>query len=164
MEMALPARSGPRPRTTPTNPHTQLDQQPTDPAIPQHLAARAFALPNVEERPSAISVPGARAVWLREGVPAGPREAFLIGREFAHLHPAPDHSLHLTLPPAWAEHVLAQGWGELHPVARMGLIPATTVMVYAPRDAEELEIVTRILHVSHHFAGGAGQCDHADQG
>jgi phospholipase/carboxylesterase len=161
MEMTLPARSGPRPHTTPTNPHTQLDQQPTDPAIPQELAARAFALPDIEERPSAISVPGARALWLREDAPVGPREAFLIGREFAHLHPAPDFSLHLTLPLPWTEHVMAQGWGELHPVAMMGLIPATTVMVYAPRNAEELEVATRILQVSHHFAGGRG--DHSDQ-
>lgn len=26
----LPTRAGERPRTTPTNPHTQLDRQPTD--------------------------------------------------------------------------------------------------------------------------------------
>jgi hypothetical protein len=159
MEASLPPRRGPRPRTTPTNPHTQLDQQPTDTLIPGQLAARAFALANVDERPSAISVPGARALWLRTEVPAGPREAFLIGREFAHLHPAPDFSLHLTLPPAWVDHVVAQGWGELHPVARRGLIPATAVMVYAPRNSEELAVVIRILQASHQFAGGAGQSE-----
>ena len=163
MTQALPRRSDARPRTTPTNPHTQLDQQPTDLTIARHLADRAFALPAVEERPSAISVPGARALWLREGVPAGPREAFMIDREFAHLHPAPDFSLHLTLPPAWVDHVLAQSWGELHPMATRGLIPATTVMVYAPRNAEELEVVSRILRVSHNFAGGPGQSDQSDQ-
>jgi hypothetical protein len=150
----LPRRSGARPRTTPTNPHTQLDQQPPDPAISDLLAERAFALPAVDERPSAISVPGARALWLREGMPAGPPEAFMIGREFAHLHPAPDVSLHLTLPPDWVDHVLAQCWGELHPMAQRGLIPATTVMVYAPRTAEELGVVSRILRVSHRFASG----------
>jgi hypothetical protein len=162
MTHVLPLRSSARPRTTPTNPHTQLDQQPTDPAIVKQLADRAFALPAVEERPSAISVPGARALWLREGVPAGPQEAFMIGREFAHLHPAPDVSLHLTLPPEWVDLVLAQSWGELHPMATRGLIPATTVMVYAPRNADELEVVTRILRVSHHFAGGPGQRDQSD--
>jgi hypothetical protein len=88
---------------------------------------------------------------------AGPREAFLIGREFAHLHPDPDFSLHLTLPPAWVEHVQTQGWGELHPMARRGLIPATAVMIYAPRNAEELDVVTHILQVSHQFAGGMNQ-------
>jgi hypothetical protein len=157
VEMTLPRREGPRPSTTTTTPHTQIDQQPVDPAAVRELAARAFALPDVEERPSAISVPGARALWLREGVPAGPREAFMIGREFAHLHPAPDFSLHLALPPTWVEHVLAQGWGELHPVAKMGLIPATIVMIYAPRNAQELEVVGQILSVSHGFASGNAQ-------
>ncbi|HVF00867.1 MAG TPA: hypothetical protein VNA27_05935, partial [Rubrobacteraceae bacterium] len=85
---ALLQRSGPRPRTTPTNPHTQLEQNP-DTSIVEELVCRIFSLPGVEERPSAISVPGARALWLREEVPAGPREAFMIGREFAHVHPMP---------------------------------------------------------------------------
>jgi hypothetical protein len=152
MEILLPRRTGPRPRTTPSNPHTQLDQQPDDPALIAELARRAFALPDVDEQPSAISVPGARALWLRSGVPAGPPQAFLIGREFAHLHPDPDSSLHLCLPPTWVDHVLERGWGELHPVARMGLIPATAAMVYAPRDTNELDVVTSILHASYHFA------------
>src|SRR5215216_2859575 len=98
----LPNRSGSRPRTTPTNPHTQLEQNPEREVVEQ-LARRVFALPGVEERPSAISVPGARALWLREDVPAGPQEAFMIGREFAHIHPMPDGSLHAALPPEVAQ-------------------------------------------------------------
>src|SRR5687767_2504102 len=94
----LPTRAGPRPRTTPTNPHTQLDQQPEDPAVAEELARRVFALPGVVEQPSGISVPGARALTLAAGERAGPPEAFLIGREFAHLHPSPDFSLHAMLP------------------------------------------------------------------
>ena len=43
----LPARAGDRPRTTPTNPHTQLDQQPTDLRWVEELAERVFALPGV---------------------------------------------------------------------------------------------------------------------
>ncbi len=88
MKRALPQRSGHRPRTTPTNPHTQLEQTPHT-SIVEGLVRRIFSLPGVEERPSAISVPGARALWLREEVQAGPREAFMIGREFAHIHPMP---------------------------------------------------------------------------
>ena len=67
-QKALPERAGHRPRTTPTNPHTQLDQNPQDPVV-QELARRVFALPDVEERPSAISVPGARALWFRDDLP-----------------------------------------------------------------------------------------------
>lgn len=151
----LPPRKGSRPATTPTNPHTQLDQQPTDAAIREQLAQRVFALPDVVERPTRISVPGARALWLRDDVAAGPREAFMIEREFAHLHPGGDQSLHLTLPPDLAETAIDAGWAELHPVARLGLIPATTVMVYAPRDDGELEVVYGLVLASYRYAGGA---------
>ena len=107
-ESVLPKRSGSRPRTTPTNPHTQLEQNP-QPEMVEELAQRIFTLPGVEERPSAISVPGARALWLREDVPAGPQEVFMVGREFAHIHPMPDGSLHAALPPETAQEAIRKG-------------------------------------------------------
>ena len=149
--MLLRRRPGSRPATTPTNPHTQLDQQPADAEQRALLAAAVFALPGVEERPSRISVPGARALWLAEGA-AGPPEAFLIEREFAHLHPEPDQSLHLMLPPAVATEAIEAGWAEQHPVARRGLIPPNAVMVYAPRDDGEREVVEQLVRSSHAFA------------
>jgi hypothetical protein len=152
--LELPHRADSRPRTTPTNPHTQLDQQPTDPRLADELARRAFALPGVVEEPSRISVPGARALVLAAGVPAGPPEAFLVGREFAHLHPAPDHSAHAMLPPEVVREAVEAGWAEPHPVARMGLIPETAVMLYAPRDDSELAVSEMLLRASRQFAGG----------
>jgi hypothetical protein len=150
--LSLPARRGERPRTTPTNPHTQLDQQPVDAAVVEELRRRLFALPGVVERPSGISVPGARALTLAAGEPTGPPEAFMIDREFAHLHPAPDHSLHAMLPVDLARAAIDAGWAELHPVARMGLLPATAVMLYAPRDDAELAVVEQLVGASHRFA------------
>lgn len=151
--MPLPRRPGSRPTTTPTNPHTQLDQQPSDSEQREQLAASVFALPGVVERPSLISVPGARALWLSDGS-AGPPEAFMVGNEFAHLHPAPDQSLHAMLPPALAVEAVEAGWAEQHPVARRGLIPANAVMLYAPRDDAEREVVEELVRASHAFARG----------
>lgn len=108
--IVLPQRSGVRPWTTDTNPHSQLDQNP--PAFVDALCARLFALPGVIERPSAISVPGARALWLLPENAQGPREAFMIRTEFAHVHPAPDGSLHAALPPDLADEVIAREWGS----------------------------------------------------
>src|SRR5919205_1320788 len=153
-ERVWPVRSGSRPRTTPTNPHTQLEQNPRREVVDE-LARKVFALPNVEERPSAISVPGARALWLREDVPAGPQEAFMIEREFAHIHPMPDGSLHAALPPEVAPEAIDKGWAEQHPVARMGYIPQNVVMIYAPRDAEEIEVVAGLVEEAYRYAGGA---------
>jgi hypothetical protein len=151
----LPPRAGARPRTTPTNPHTQLDQQPTDPRLADELARRAFALPGVVEEPSGISVPGARALVLAPDEAAGPPEAFLIDREFAHLHPDPDHSLHAMVPTDTVTEAVAAGWAEPHPVALRGLIPRNAVMLYAPRDEAEVDVIEGLVRASHAFARGA---------
>jgi Luciferase len=148
----LPRRAGDRPRTTPTNPHTQLDQQPSDLRWVEALAERVFALPGVLDEPSRISVPGARALILAPGEPTGPPEAFLIEREFAHLHPAPDHSLHAMLPPELVDEAIEAGWAEHHPVALRGVIPRTAVMLYAPRDEAELDAIESLVRASHAFA------------
>ena len=150
---ALPDRRGPRPQTTPTNPHMQLDQLP--PArVMASLAERLFALPGVREQPSAISVPGARALWLTPDTARGPREAFLVGREFAHLHPPPEGSLHAALPPSVASEAIVRGWAEIHPVARMGMIPENVVMLYAPRDEAETTVVLELVRSSLQYARG----------
>lgn len=99
-------------------------------------------------------MPGARALRLLPEAVKGPREAFMISTEFAHVHPLPDGSLHLALPPEVAQEVIRQGWGEQHPVAKRGLIPANVCMVYAPRDENEIEIVTGLVAATLRFASG----------
>lgn len=99
-------------------------------------------------------MPGARALVLSPEAARGPREAFLIGREFAHLHPLPDGSLHVALPPEVAAEAIARGWAEVHPAARMGLIPENVVMVYAPRDAAEIGVVLDLVRSALAFARG----------
>ncbi|MEM1418226.1 MAG: luciferase family protein [Myxococcota bacterium] len=148
---SLPHRAGPRPRTTDTNPHTQLDQNAPE-ALQQQVAAFMFGLACVREIPSQISVPGARAMWLHESCAAGPANAFMIGREFCHLHPASDGSLHLNLPEDILDEAIAHGWAEPHPLAARGIVPRNVVMVYGPRDDAELEIVKRLVAASHAFA------------
>ena len=150
----LGPRRGTRPATTPTNPHQQLDQNaPTD--LQEELFGRGLELAGVHPGPSGISVPGARAFHLEPRLAKGPLQAFMVGTEFAHLHPPYDGSLHLMLPEETALSVVALGWGELHPVVRMGLLPPTALMIYGPRNAPELEAVWLMLLASHAFARGA---------
>jgi phospholipase/carboxylesterase len=104
--------------------------------------------------PSHVSVPGARAFHLDPSAAGGPPEAFMVGTEFAHLHPAQDGSLHLILPEANAREVIAHGWGEFHPLVAQGVMPPTNLMVYGPRNDEELETVWRIVQASHANARG----------
>ncbi|HVL85060.1 MAG TPA: luciferase family protein [Pseudonocardia sp.] len=150
----LQQRSGPRPGVSRRMPHTQLDQQPDPGGVVTELARRIFdRLPDgVQIAPSGISVPGARALVLDDDTPTGPPEAFLVGREFAHLHPVPDSSLHLTLTPADVEAATAAGWAEPHPAVATGQVPPTVVMVYAPRTVAEIDVVADLVYRSHRFA------------
>jgi phospholipase/carboxylesterase len=96
-------------------------------------------------------VPGARAFHLPESAQPA-REAFMVGREFAHLHPESDGSLHLTLPPDEVNRVIENGWAERHPLAGQFGLPTNIVMVYGPRDEQELAVVEDLVCASHALA------------
>jgi hypothetical protein len=150
---SLPDRAGPRPGTGPAMPHQQLTQN-APPEWQEALLARAAGLPGVRVGRSGVSVPGARAFLLDEELAHGPPEAFMVGTEFAHLHPPYDGSLHLAVPAEMAAELERKGWGELHPLARLGVMPPTGLMLFGPRDSGELEVAWTVLQVSYGFARG----------
>jgi Luciferase len=145
----VPARRGPRPKTTQPSheqpgPHQQLsDIAPRD--LQEELLRRVRTLPEAEVGWSAISVPHARGFHLKPHAAKGPPEAFQRGSEFGHLHPEHDGSLHLSLPPALYDGVLQAGWGEPHPISG-------TMLVFGPRDEVELEVVWRLVQASYNWA------------
>jgi hypothetical protein len=144
--LELPRRAGPRPQTIGPRPHAQVSEN-APAQLQEAVAERALALPSVTEAESLVSVPGARAFVLDEEAAGGPPDAFQAGREFAHLHPPADGSLHLTLPDELADEVYEKGWGEPHPISG-------TPLIFGPRDEDELEVVWRILQASYRFASG----------
>lgn len=148
----LPQRAGARPSVSWTIPQQQeSDNAPAE--LQEALFARMSALPGVESGPSQISVPGARAVLAPDAT--GPEEAFLVpsAREFAHLHPAYDGSLHLVLPVDLAADAVAKGWAQVHMLAGIRLSPGF-VLVYGPRTEAELDVVAGLVEASHQFALG----------
>lgn len=150
----LPARKGPPPRMTATNPQEQLEQFPGDWRLVEALGDFAFALPGVEERPTQVAPDGSRALTLRPGLPAN-RAAFLVAREFAHVHNPPVGSMHMTLPSPYRELALEKGWILRHPFAIRHLGPPDAVFVFAPRDEEELQWAKLLVEVSHAWAFGS---------
>ena len=151
--MNLPQRSGPKPDTTNSLPHSQLTQHGPNHVIDK-LHDWCFSLPSVENEESGISVPGARALVLHDGTACN-HEAFMVGREFAHIHPHPDNgSMHVQLPAEDAEDVIKTGWGEDHFLVTMGRWPKGLVMVFSPRDDAELDAVKKIVGRSYEFATG----------
>ena len=152
----LQTRRGTPPRTTPAYPHEQLTQNgPT--SLQERLYERARALPGVSlpgvlEGSNWVSTPGSRVFLLEPEYAEGPSEAFLSGGEFAHLHP--DGSLHLTLPRELGDEVVVQGWGEVHIDTGTWRGSPIFMMIYAPRDEDELESVWSVFRMSYEFALG----------
>lgn len=148
----LPQRSGERPEV-----HFRIPQSQLSDTAPKHLQDELFArisrLEGITSGPSRISVPGARGFVSTEA--AGPDDAFLVPevREFAHLHPEHDGSLHVALPLDLAADAIAQGWAQSHMWAGVRLAPGF-VLVYGPRDEDELDVVTGIVEASYRYAHG----------
>jgi phospholipase/carboxylesterase len=103
-------RSGPAPEITGPAPHGQLTQIAPI-MLQEELWARMRALPYAYLAPILVSVSHARALFVADGIGDAPAEAFQEGREFAHLHPHHDGSLHLALPEPVKDRVEESGWG-----------------------------------------------------
>lgn len=139
-----------KPRVHHGMPHTQIGVTPPAGMMPK-LADYCFSLPNVTEKPTGISVPGARALWLDESIHAAHPETMLVGREFAHIHP--DASLHLPLPEDLANQAIRLDWAEQHPVAAAVGVPGM-VLIFTPMNDTELEIVKRFILESYRYVTG----------
>lgn len=149
--LSLPQRGGPKPDTTSHIPHSQLNQHGPD-EIVDKLHEWCFSLPSVNNEHSGISVPGARALVLHSGCDCN-QEAFMIGREFAHIHPHPDSgSMHVKVTAEDARDIIACGWGEDHFLVTLRQYPPGLIMVFSPRDDDELEVVKKIVLRSYEFA------------
>ena len=155
IDFILPERAGLRTQTSGRVPHVQFDVEPV-PAVNEELFRRAYLLPGVEDRPTIISLPGGRGMWLADDVAVANPDVILSGREFAHIHT--DGSLHAPLPVDRALEVAEKGWGEMHPWAgeRQGF--DGFVMLYTPISMEELEITFQLIVESYnHVTGQAVQ-------
>ena len=149
----LPRRAGQRPTVSWTIPQEQRsDNAPED--LQEKLFARISSLAGVSTSQSVISVPGARGLMIKPE-PDAPKDAFLVpsAGEFAHQHPSHDGSLHLALPPQLAADAIAKGWAVAHPLAGIRLARGM-VMVYGPRDENELHVVAAMVETSHAYATG----------
>lgn len=147
----LPVRSGTRPVVAP---HPVPHRQRNENAAPEILAELTEIFDrelnrrtDVEEQQStferhhpALYVP---SLVDRGESPTG---------EVAHFH-RPQGSMHLHLNPSDARIVVERGWAELHGLSG-SMVPASYVLVYSPRDREDLNAVTRILEATLDWATG----------
>ncbi|KAJ8100239.1 hypothetical protein POJ06DRAFT_100213 [Lipomyces tetrasporus] len=108
------------------------------------------------------------AMWLTDAIPLSSRiqEAVQTVGEVSHIHGTSDHSVHVVLCPEDAKEVIDAGWGQRNgfsgwkPVATLTRgninLPATYILVYAPRNQEEIEVVMELVRASlRYMSGGA---------
>lgn len=155
----LPKRPGPRPKVAGLAPHRQMTQR-TSAAMYSALAAeiKRIATANSDVLYEATSC------FEKHSTGLFTNSALLIKQptcngEVCHSHSI-DGSMHLTLHPADVKMVLERGWGERHPLAiedgwwKGRFVPAGFVMIYAPRNMEELECVVRIIQAASWWVNG----------
>lgn len=76
-----------------------------------------------------------------------------FSREITHIHQNTDYSVHVVLAPKDALKVIQSGWGQLHgwagvkPFGRK-LLPKQYVLLYAPRNEQEIEILLGVVKAS----------------
>lgn len=155
---ALPTRSGARPETNPCLPHYQKTDNPSK-AVWEALIKRVFSEQNTNfpgstgPHRSLVSLPDSQALFL-DGDPSVPCARAFIGKEWAHIHGASDGSAHVGLSEADAATAIKAGWAERHLLAGKNGLVAGLVMIYAPRNDEEINVVLEILQAAYKFARG----------
>jgi hypothetical protein len=158
-------RIGTRPEVSPYPiPHRQLDQLPDhglreklsklfDRTAGENADRVEYALSHFEKRHRAITLKA----------PAGMVGSVSYG-EIAHIHPS-DSSMHMILSPSDAVAAVEMGWAERHGLAGIAVgLPATYVMVYAPRNESDLMVVGELLEAAIGYATqpasfGVRRCD-----
>lgn len=151
----LPEREGPKPTTSEAPAGTMIAHQQLSDTAPRGwqdwLFEKVSALPGVVTGRSLISVEGARAFHLPPELEGVNANGFIVQREFAHLHPPSDGSLHVMLPEQTMQHAIAKGWGEPHPRN------PRVAMIFGPRNEKEAEVVLAIVTASYHHALGSAE-------
>jgi hypothetical protein len=153
----LPTRKGTRPKVVGLAPQRQMDQKGGEQMYTRLVnAIRELAA----DYPERLFLGTSCFEKHSEGIfSSHVADRFTCRGEVCHSHPS-DGSMHLTLHPADVKVVLDQGWGERHPLARDNwwwrpkIVPASFMMIYAPRDEEELNTAIEIVRAAAWWIGG----------
>ncbi|KZZ98807.1 hypothetical protein AAL_02358 [Moelleriella libera RCEF 2490] len=145
----LPYRPGPRPIVAGIAPQRQLDQPGA--ADCYHTLRRAMIKLGARN-PSKFGTE--RSCLEKHGLALFAKHALRTNcqGEIVHVHDS-DHSMHMCLNPHDIKEILCKGWGQMHPLARKGWVlqmpvASNFVMIYAPRNEHELQIVFRIIEAA----------------
>jgi hypothetical protein len=147
---AIPVRKGTRPKTIIGPLHVQYNGH-GDPKYLKLLLNDILSWPYIEPTPTDPNHLEKVSIRLQEIAATNDSSPFISGTEFARVLLATP-TIILVLPLACARWAIVKGWAEPHYLHSFGLMPAGTVIVYTPRNREELEVCYSLFFESYYFA------------
>jgi hypothetical protein len=145
---SLPNRRGKRPITIRGPLHVQCGDHGDDREL-RHLVDEVIAWPHAERGPVGSS--DLVSLQVCEEAATDHPAVFITGREFGRvLFGAP--TIHLTLPLSCAHWAIIRGWAEPHFSSAFGLVPPGVMVVYTPRDEQEVAVCRSLFWVSYNFS------------
>ena len=150
MSRSLPNRQGKRPITIGCPLHVQCCDHGDGRALRQ-LLYEVIAWPDVEEGPLSVGSEEMVSFQIAEEVATANPSVFITGREFARvLLTTP--TIYLTLPLSSAHWAIIRGWAEPHSASTSGLVPPGAMVLYTPRNLQELAVCRSLFWISYHFS------------
>ncbi|EXJ93622.1 hypothetical protein A1O1_02014 [Capronia coronata CBS 617.96] len=152
-------RTGGRPKIGPhPAPQRQLDQLPGREVQEKLLASFTSIVAHnptlVQFKPS-IYERRHEAIFIADTCPVTTKDVlgYPLPAEISHIHATTDYSVHVVLSPRDAATVIRAGWGQLHglaglSVAGITVLPKSYVLLYAPRNEDEVHVVMEIVRAS----------------
>lgn len=146
--MDLPNRVGTKPAIAPyAVPHRQMDQH--NDTVIRSLEKKIFDEQVADPQYNLIykmsylerNSPG---IFLKDSANGNQTIVPVSHAEIGHIHMF-DGSMHMILSPSDTKEVIEKGWGELHGLAGQGPAANTYMMIYSPRNEQELKIAKLIL-------------------
>jgi hypothetical protein len=145
----LPTRRGQRPKTVRGPLHIQCSGH-GDLKYLNQLVDEVLTWPYIESAEPLVSRSNTIPIRLTEMAASSDPSAFITDREFGRvLLGAP--TIYLVLPLLCARRAIVRGWAEPHYLGSQGLMPAGTVIVYTPKDVEELAVCLVLFSESYHL-------------
>lgn len=146
----LPVRKGKRPITIRGPLHVQCSDN-SDQTLLSELVAEVAAWPGIEAVPSPVGTGELVSLRIDEYLASDDSSNFITGTEFARvLYGAP--TIYLTLPLSCAHWAIVRGWAEPHYSGFFGLMPPGVMVVYTPRNKNQMAVCRSLFLISYNLA------------
>lgn len=146
----LPMRKGKRPVTIRRPLHVQCSNH-GDNRLLRQLVEEVVGWPGIEPNPLPVASVDLVSIRVGEDVAKDDLSVFIAGREFGRvLFGTP--TIYLALPLSCAHWTIVRGWAEPHYFSSFGLLPPGVMVIYTPRDEQEVAVCRWLFRVSYTFS------------